>query len=41
MYRKINYSGETLKKLLSVIKEMEERKEKIMRFEIICWEGGE
>ena len=41
MYRKINYSGQTMKKLILVITELEQRKEKIISFEIVAWEGSE
>jgi len=30
-----------MKKLISVLTEIEQRKEKIMTFEIVCWDGGE
>jgi len=34
MYRTIKYQGETLKKLKSVIKEIEENREALLRFTI-------
>jgi len=37
MYRKINYTGTTLKKLKAVIKEIEENEEDLINFEIFTY----